>query len=227
LDKYLDILTLVWHLRVIVDESAPRGAVGAGSAEGRGPAPVISGVISGVFQMSMNDDPAGAAAVPCRQTAQANSKVKNRWTAASETVFFEELSATCNVRHAAAAAGMHVRSAYTRRHQVPAFAARWMEALAVGYTELETMLLRHAIQGVERTETVTGPDGEVKQVKTVHSYPHALAARLLGRHADAMERYRAMQAMRRGSDPERVREIRAELALVRSRLLGDAATADE
>jgi hypothetical protein len=59
-------------------------------------------------------------------------------------------------------------------------------------------------------------------VKRVHSYPHALAARLVGRHGEAMERYRAMAALRDGADPQMVVKIRAELARVRTRLAGKA-----
>lgn len=153
-----------------------------------------------------------------RQAALRNARTKNRWTAVKEAIFFEELAATCNITHAAAKAGMHVRSAYHRKYGDPRFAARWAEALEAGYTELETMLLRHALEGAERVETVTGADGELKQVRRVRSFPHALAARLLGRHGEAMERYRAMEAMRLAEDPGLAGKIRAELAKVRARL---------
>ncbi|HEX7823033.1 MAG TPA: hypothetical protein VF463_20735 [Sphingobium sp.] len=170
--------------------------------------------------MGRDEDGAGAAAVAVRRRAALeNGKTGKRWTAAKEAVFFEELAATCNISHAAGQAGMAVRSAYHRKHRNPAFAARWVEALEAGYTELETLLLRHAINGSERTETVMDADGAIRQVKRVHSHNHALASRLLGRHAAAMERYRAMMAMRGGEDDERMMlKVRAELARVGKRL---------
>ncbi|HEX7871872.1 MAG TPA: hypothetical protein VF475_03110 [Sphingobium sp.] len=176
--------------------------------------------------MSRNDDPRDGAAVdmavpaPSGEATPPRRKLYNRWSAAKEDRFFEALAMTANVTHAATQAGMTSQSAHFRRHKCPAFAARWLSALAEGYSRLEMRMLDHALNGYERTETVTGPDGAVKQVKTVHSFPHVVAMQLLHSHREAAERYRTMEAMRGNGDPELVNKIRAELARVRARLAG-------
>lgn len=143
---------------------------------------------------------------------------KRRWSSARETLFFEELTATCNVSHAATRAGMTARAAYYRRKCSPAFAARWVEALEAGYAALEMALLHQTINGSERVETVSAEDGTVRQVKTVRSFPHAVAIRLLQTHREAVERFRALDGARDGGDPQLTARIRAELAQVRARL---------
>ncbi|HEX7856692.1 MAG TPA: hypothetical protein VF503_23685 [Sphingobium sp.] len=153
-----------------------------------------------------------------RQDALRKARLNRRWNAAREAIFFAELAATANVSHAARQAGMTGSAAHVRRQKNPAFAAQWMKALEAGYAALEALLLDQSLNGVEQTETVTGPDGAIKQVKTVRSFPHAVAIRLLQGHRETVERYRAMEAMRAGNDPQMVAKIRAALAQVRARL---------
>lgn len=142
-----------------------------------------------------------------------------RWSKARTDRFLEMLAATTNVSEAARAAEMTASSAYERKRRDKAFAAAWAEALEIGFAELEMLLLRQALTGSERTETVTDSDsGKVKQIRTVHSYPVAVAMRLLIAHREEVERYRSA----RGVDPavasEAAERVRAELKRIRERL---------
>ena len=113
-------------------------------------------------------------AAPKVKTARANS-----WTNARETRFLETLAETCNVTLAKGAAGMSSTAVYRRRRHDASFRRAWGEAIAVGYAELEMMLLRRALNGVERT--IKGPDGE-PAVMTEYNDRTALA--LLKQHRD-------------------------------------------
>lgn len=142
-----------------------------------------------------------------------------RWSKGRTVRFLAVLAATTNVSEAARAVGMTASSAYERKRRDTAFAGAWAEALEIGFAELEMLLLRQALRGSERTETVTDSDsGKVRQVKTVHAYPVAVAMRLLIAHREEVERYRTA----RGVDPavanEAAERVRAELRRIRERL---------
>lgn len=151
---------------------------------------------------------------------EAGAAKRQYWTKAREAAFFAELGASANVTRSAAAAGMSVRAAHLRRQRNPAFAAAWLAALDQGYAELEALLLRQAMDGTERVETVVDEAGQVKQTKTVRSFPHGVAMRLFLCHRDAVERYRIMMAAGAEDDPALAAKIRAEMARVRERLMG-------
>ena len=59
----------------------------------------------------------------------------------AEQVFLAALSATCNVRLAAAAAGASPQTFYRRKRQRPGFAREWRFALEQGYEALEMALI--------------------------------------------------------------------------------------
>ena len=67
------------------------------------------------------------------------------WTPARRGVFLDHLSATCNVRTAAAAAGMWPRTCYALRRRDAGFAEQWSAALQAGYEHLEAKLLARAL----------------------------------------------------------------------------------
>lgn len=149
----------------------------------------------------------------------AKKRQANRWTVAAETRFFETLAASANVSYAALQAGMTKKSAYNRKHREPAFARAWMRALDEGISELEWLLLKHATEGSERTETVRdGACGAVKQIRTVHSYSHGFGLRLLQMHRQEVDRYRRLEAERGSTDEDIGRRVRAEMALIRARI---------
>ena len=64
-----------------------------------------------------------------------------RWSIEAEQLFLDHLSATCNVRAAAAHAGFSTVAIYKRRQREPVFARAWEAALEHGYTRLETALV--------------------------------------------------------------------------------------
>jgi hypothetical protein len=69
---------------------------------------------------------------------------RGKLTRAAEQLFLQALSATCNVRLAAAAAGASPAAFYRRRRQCPAFAREFRLALEMGYTRLEAAALMAA-----------------------------------------------------------------------------------
>jgi hypothetical protein len=58
-------------------------------------------------------------------------------------VFLEWFAATCNVKLAAAKAGVAYQTVFKHRMKDEAFAERWDRALAQGYARLEARLLQH------------------------------------------------------------------------------------
>lgn len=147
------------------------------------------------------------------------------WTQEKRALFLDELKAGCNVREAVRAAGMSDVSAYGLRKRDPAFAAEWAEALEQGYAELEMALLRQAIHGSATTETVEDGASGARRTRTVHSYPHAMALRLLLAHRAQVAAYRDAQGIDRcGTEAVRA-EIQQRLAETRARLLGTGAEA--
>jgi hypothetical protein len=154
--------------------------------------------------------------------ADGGSLSRRRWTKAKDAIFFEELAATANVAHSARAAGMGKNGAYQRKKRDSAFAAAWREALEVGFAELEMQMLRQSLAGCERTETVVdGASGAVKQVKTVHVFPHMLGFRLFVLHREEVARYRQFEAAAQGGDGGAAQRVRVEMAKIRARLFGE------
>lgn len=72
---------------------------------------------------------------------------------AAEQAFLLALSATANVRLAAAAAGFSHSAFYARRREDPAFAREMQAALAEGYGRVEAELLAAGLEGRDGAET--------------------------------------------------------------------------
>ena len=62
------------------------------------------------------------------------------WAMKAEDRFIETLAESANVTLSAAAAGVSPSAAYRRRGRDASFRARWGEALATGYAQLEMAL---------------------------------------------------------------------------------------
>lgn len=157
----------------------------------------------------------GGAGEPAR--AQMRRWRKKIWTVKRKAEFLDVLKATCNVQEACRAVDMSKCGVYALRRRDAGFAAAWKEAVEQGYSELEMLLLRQSIHGVETTETLDDgqPDGR-KRVKTVHSYPHAIALRLFLAHRQNVDAYREEQGIERpGSDTVRA-EIERRFAAMRA-----------
>ena len=73
----------------------------------------------------------------------------HRWSDEAESLFFDALAASCNVKHAAAASGFTPPTVYAQRRKRPEFAARWDEALGQGYVRLEMALVEAAVDTFE------------------------------------------------------------------------------
>ena len=70
---------------------------------------------------------------------------RDGWTEAKRAKFLDVLSATCNIRRAAEAAGMTDGTARALKRRDAGFARQWEEALATGYERLEYALLATAM----------------------------------------------------------------------------------
>lgn len=75
-------------------------------------------------------------------TYQVRRAHPGRLTRAMEQAFLLALSATCNVRLAAAAAGAQATHFYRRRLEKPGFAREWRLAMEQGYRRIEAALLQ-------------------------------------------------------------------------------------
>lgn len=156
-----------------------------------------------------------------------------RWTRQRRKQFLTALAETSNVSASARAAGMNRCSAYALKDRDIEFAKSWKAALEQGYAELETHLMRHAIEGTVRTEKVIdGETQQVKQIKVVHSYPLTVAVRLLNAHRQEVEAWRLAGADSEGGALSDVDALNDHLDRIRERLLqgesggGEDETAD-
>ena len=144
---------------------------------------------------------------------------KDGWTPHRRAQFMLVLAATCNVREACRATGLHFSGAYDLRHRDPAFAEGWARAVEQGYSELEMRLLRDCLHGAERVEVIRqghGPMARITSTKTVTAVPHAVALRLLQAHRAEVEAFRQRERERhrgrggRGDDPQVLAKVKAE-----------------
>lgn len=100
------------------------------------------------------------------------------WTKKRRAAFLDALAATCNVTHAAAAAGLSTTSAYNLRRRDGAFGLLWAGALEAGWLRLEDELLARALGTACAPEN---PDGVRLEPPTeaVREFDPDLAIRLL------------------------------------------------
>lgn len=128
----------------------------------------------------------------------------DRWTAAKETRFLNELARTANVRHSLRIVGMSAASLYYRRRSNTAFETAWDSALNQGYSRLEAEMLARAIGEAVIADAADAPAGP----------PMSDATRmaLLSAHAKRVGQYRATQAAQPQADVAKLkREIAARL----------------
>jgi hypothetical protein len=103
------------------------------------------------------------------------------WTAAMVERFIETLAETCNVTLAAKAIGRSITNVYVKRTRDATFRGQWEQALAIGYSRLEMMLLERALHGVEKI--VVLKDGGQSVMR---EYSDRTALALLRHHRDAV-----------------------------------------
>lgn len=159
---------------------------------------------------------AGRSLVPAPQA--------NRWNLQRRQTFLAELANSANVSLAARKAGMRPQAAYQLRRRDPEFARSWREALDDGYSELELQLLHLARNGVEQVERIEeGEEGKVRFVRTTHSFPMAVAVRLLQAHRAEVMAIRREQAPAQPGQHEtrrsQLKRAREYIVSLRTRLL--------
>lgn len=160
----------------------------------------------------------------------APKRKRNRWNERRRQIFLAELADTGSVRSAAAKAKMSYASAYLLKHRDPAFERSWREALEIGFSELELSLLRQAIEGTERIETMTtfedGQEGRIKYEKRVRSHPLTVAMRLYNSHREEVMAFRAERALEQ-DEAEVEARVKAQMDEVRGRLIAQGIIGDE
>ena len=116
---------------------------------------------------------------PCG--TQVRSTRGHRWSDEAETLFLDQLAATCNVTLAGEACGFTHAALYRRRRNDSAFMQRWDAALAQGYAHLESLLIRRACDALEGV----APDPTAAVLIPEVTMRDALA--VLGHHRRAIE----------------------------------------
>lgn len=108
-----------------------------------------------------------------------------RWSDAAEATFLTTLAASANITAAAQAAGFSTTAIYRRRLRDAGFAVRWAEAIALGFTRLECLVLETA------TCTLAG---------TPLAADHPMVPTTM---ADAINLLKLHRAQARGGPPQR------------------------
>ena len=135
---------------------------------------------------------------------------EGRWSAKSERLFLEELTASANVRAAAQAAGVSTVTVYNRRKLWPEFAAQWEEAKAQGYARLEMLLIQAATATLD-------PEPVLRQAEDERQDANAMPEMSV---EQALNLFRLHRASQQGGKPQRygwrrrepdIEEVRAEI----------------
>jgi hypothetical protein len=117
-------------------------------------------------------------------TLQVRRAQPGKLTRGCEQAFLLALSACCNVKLAAAAAGADHNAFYNRRRRDPAFAREWREALERGYQALDAALIEgfaadaHEHDGWQANDPPPVPQVTAQQALQL-LYLHQKEARLL------------------------------------------------
>jgi hypothetical protein len=110
---------------------------------------------------------------------QQKKQAERDWSKAKAEAFLGVLAETCNVSEACRQTKVPMTVAYSRRKMDAAFRAAWVDAIAVGYSRLELMLLERAFNGTEKV--VRRRDGSEERMM---EYPNQLGLRLLQLHRE-------------------------------------------
>lgn len=102
------------------------------------------------------------------------------WTEAKADRFVAVLAETCNVTLAARAIRRSISNIYKQRGKDANFRAAWDQALAIGYSRLEMMLLERALHGVEKKVIKNG------ETTVMREYSDRVALTLLRMHRETV-----------------------------------------
>ena len=156
---------------------------------------------------------------PARGSVQVRAIRSDGWTPKRRALFMATLQATANVSEAARVAGKCQASAYNQRRRDPGFARDWQQALAVGYAELEALLLRQALFGTETEEIIQDAAGEIKSRKVKRGHPNTVGIRLLLAHRQSVRETQDAGLVDRPDGPDAIERLRVALDMVRARQL--------
>lgn len=104
---------------------------------------------------------------------------KTDWTQAKRDKFIEVLADSCNVSLAARAIKRSISNVYKQRTTNAEFRGAWDQALAIGYSRLEMMMLERALHGVEKTIVLKSGETQV-----MRQYSDRVALSLLRLHRE-------------------------------------------
>ncbi|MBO9669962.1 MAG: hypothetical protein J7485_05550 [Sphingobium sp.] len=204
----LDIVMLIWHTTVNVENCIDRPATSVGRP-----------LFHRISDMSHRPR-AGAAGV---QPPRRQRRKPRQWTKLRRQRFLETLAESCNVSKAALAAGVDRSSAYDLKARDPEFMRGWRKALERAYGELEWDLLKDAKEGDVRTEVTFDPKtGEPTRVKVTQRRAHAVALCLYRTHHNEVTAFRAAEAADQDR-PDVAARVQARMEEIRSLLVKNAA----
>lgn len=144
------------------------------------------------------------------------------WTKAKRALFLATLADSCNVRKAAAAAGMAASGVYELRKRDAAFGDLWAEALEIGYERLETALLEHALIGVNAIDVGAAIEaaGDLPGPDLASPGAVQLAMALLTRHRQGVDGKPMIGRGRRSTPEETDAALKKQLDALERRLRG-------
>ena len=116
----------------------------------------------------------------CKKGAQKRAGRTSDWTQEMADKFVEVLADSCNVTLAAGAIKRSVGNVYKQRSLDAGFRAAWDQALAMGYSRLELMMLERALHGVEKLVELKNGESRI-----MRQYNDRVALALLRHHRDA------------------------------------------
>lgn len=119
-----------------------------------------------------------------KKGAQKRAGRPSDWTPAKADKFVAVLADSCNVSLAARAVRRSVSDVYRRRVSDAGFRAAWDQALAIGYSRLETMMLERALHGVEKVVTLKSGESKI-----MREYNDRVALALLRHHRESVGQY--------------------------------------
>jgi hypothetical protein len=102
---------------------------------------------------------------------------RSDWTQEKADKFVEVLAESCNVLLAARAIRRSVGNVYRQRCRDASFRAAWDQALCIGYSRLELMMLERALFGTEKAVTLKSGESRI-----LREYNDRVALALLRHH---------------------------------------------
>jgi hypothetical protein len=125
--------------------------------------------------------PASAGTLRGGASPKRTARRASDWTPQMVEHFVETIADSCNVTLAARAIGRSMTNVYRHRSRDATFRRQWEQALAIGYSRLELMLLERALHGVEKV--VALKDGGQSVMR---DYDNRTALALLRMHRDGV-----------------------------------------